>query len=145
MKKRIKFFLIKWVLTMNKMDYKKTLTDLRNNYIDYKKDLNDELTVILGLSFISQKMYLDYITFNLISSNNTISNVLGNLIAYKIFKKRTNRDLLDISTYYIDKYDKTKKELNRSDVELDKICNTIDFINSINDEELEKYLSYKIN
>ncbi|MBQ9023988.1 MAG: hypothetical protein IJ105_02060 [Bacilli bacterium] len=130
---------------MDKLEYKKALTDLRNNYIDQKKDLNEELTMILGMSFICQKKYLDYITFNLISSDNQIANTLGNLIAYKIFRKRTNRDLLDISTYYFDKYDKTNKELKRSDIELNKINNAIDFINSVNDKELEKYLSYKIN
>ena len=130
---------------LNKNEYKELLVYLRNNYIDYIRNLDEELNTILSMSFISQKEYLDFITFNLISSNNKIANILGNLIAYKLFRKRTNKDLLDISTYYFDKYDATQKEIKKSKIEFNKICYAIDFINSINDEELKKYLSYKMN
>lgn len=130
---------------MDKKEYKKTLTDLRNTYIDYKKDLDDELGIIMKLSFIAQLSYLDYVTFNMITSDNRFKNFLGHIIAYKIFNKRTTRDLIDISTNYYEKFEITNKELKRSNIEFNKICSAIDFLNSIDDKELEKYLSYKIN
>lgn len=130
---------------MDKKEYKKALTDLRNEYIDYKKDLDDELGIIMKLSFIAQLSYLDYVTFNMITSDNRFKNFLGHIIAYKIFNKRTTRDLIDISTNYYEKFEITNKELKRSNIEFNKICSAIDFLNSIDDKELEKYLSYKIN
>ena len=130
---------------MNKLEFKKTLTDLRNDYIEYKKELDNDLIKILGMSFVAQSQYLDFVTFNLISSNNIIKSNIGSIIAYKLFWKRTNRDLLDISTFYFDKYNETKKELKRSNIEFNKICNAIEFINSVDENELEKYLSYKMN
>lgn len=130
---------------MDKKEYKKALTDMRNNYIDYKKELDVEMTAIIGASFLAQKLYLDYVTMNLISSDNIIGNFIGKVIAYRIFERRTNRDLLDICTKFCEKYDRAKKELNRSDLELNKICTAIDFLNSVSEKELEKYMSYKIN
>ena len=44
---------------MNKDEYKKVLIDLRNNYIDYKKNLENELINSLSSSFIKQKEYLE--------------------------------------------------------------------------------------
>jgi len=130
---------------MDKKEYKKALVDIRNSYIDYKKSLDDQLINILGISFDKQKQYLDNVSFNLISKENVLLSNIGNLIAYKIFKKRTNKDLIDISTEYFIEYDKVQEEIKRSNIELNKIASAIDFINSIDNKELDKYLQYKIN
>ena len=130
---------------MIKKEYKKALIDQRNIYIDYKKKLDQELKTILEISFLKQAQYLDYVTFNLISSDNVIKSNIGKFIAYKIFKERTEKDLISICSLLYEKYDKINQELERSTTEYDKICIALDFINSVSDNEFEKYLSYKIN
>ena len=130
---------------MDKKEYKKALVDMRNNYLDYKRILNAELKIILGISFLRQKQYLDCVTFNMISSDSIIKSNIGNFIAYGIFRKSTTKNLIEISSKYFEEYEKTCKELKKIDKEFDKICIAIDFIDSVNDSELEKYLSYKIN
>ena len=130
---------------MHKNEYKKALTDIRNTFLDYKKILNEESINILEKSFIKQREYLNGITLNMISSKNIILNNIGNLIAYEIFKKKTNKDLLDITTHYFKEYENIQKEIKRLTKELEKITTTINFIDNINDNEFEKYLSYKMN
>ena len=130
---------------MHKNEYKKALTDIRNTFLDYKKILNEESVNILEKSFVKQKEYLNGITLNMISSKNIILNNIGNLIAYEIFKKKTNKDLLDITTHYFKEYENIQKEIKRLTKELEKITTTINFIDNINDNEFEKYLSYKMN
>lgn len=130
---------------MRKNEYKKALTDTRNLFLDYRRILNEESINILEKSFVKQKEYLDSITLNTISSNNIILNNIGNIIAFQIFKKKTTRDLFDITTCYFEEYKRTQKEIKRLTKELEKIANTINFMDNINDNEFEKYLSYKIN
>ena len=73
-----------------------------------------------------------------------LSNV-GRFIAYKLFKKKTNRDLLNITAECTDEYDKILKEKKRANTELNKINNALNFVDSIDDEQLVKYLNYKRN
>ena len=130
---------------MNKDEYKKVLIDLRNNYIDYKKNLENELINSLSSSFIKQKEYLDKSTFNLISSDSVVLSNIGKFIAYKLFRKRTEKYLFDLTIGCFGEYDKAMKEKKRIKLELNKIDNTLNFIDSVNDEQLIKYLSYKRN
>lgn len=130
---------------MNKKEYKKALMEQRNIYVEHKRELDEELSIISELSYIRQCQYLNYVTHNLISSKSIIKSTIGLFIAYGIKRKQTNKDLIDINSVFIDRFETAAKELKRSNVEFDKICNAIDFIDSVDDNELEKYLSYKIN
>ena len=130
---------------MHKQDYKKILIDVRNDIINQKRLLNEETINVLQNSFIKQKEYLDSITFNFISSDNIYLNNLGNFIAYKLLKKKTNKNLIKISIPYFEEYDYIKKEINRLSIELEKISNALSFLDVVNNNEFEKYMSYKID
>ena len=130
---------------MHKKEYKKILVDFRNDILDHKRLLNEETTQILEKSFLRQKEYLDSITFNLISSDNEHLNNIGNFIAYRLLKKSTHENLMTISLHYFDKFESTQEELKKLEGELKKISNAIDFIDNVNDNEFEKYMSYKID
>lgn len=130
---------------MHKQDYKKILIDVRNDIINQKRLLNEETINVLQNSFIKQKEYLDSITFNFISSDNIYLNNLGNFIAYKLLKKKTNKNLIKISMPYFEEYDYIQKEINRLSIELEKISNALSFLDVVNSNEFEKYMSYKID
>lgn len=130
---------------MHKKEYKKILVDFRNDILDHKRLLNEETTQILEKSFLRQKEYLDSITFNLISSDNEHLNNIGNFIAYRLLKKSTHENLMTISLHYFDKFESMQAELKKLESELEKISNAIDFIDNVNDNEFEKYMSYKID
>ena len=129
---------------MNKIEYKKILTDLRNSYIDYIKLLNIRQSQLIEKSYDVQKEYLNNITFSLISKDNIILSNIGSIIAYKILKKRVNKDLTDLTVYYMIDYNDISIELKKANDYLKRINITIDFINSVNNDELDNYLIYKI-
>ena len=130
---------------MYKQEYKKILIDVRNNILDCKRSLNEETTQILEKSFLRQKEYLDSITFNFISSDNQHLNNIGNFIAYKLLKKSTHKNLMIISFHYFEKFEVIQNELQKLEEYLKRISMTLNFIDDVNDNEFEKYMSYKID
>lgn len=133
------------MLVMNKSDYKKVLADLRNDYIAYKKKLDNQMTDVLAEAFVIQKDYLNKKTFNLISSDNYLLCNIGRFIAYKLHGKRTTKDLINITcTKYI-KYGEISREMQRAELEFEKINNAIEFVNATDDNQFTKYLNYKKN
>lgn len=126
-----------------KNEYKKILISLRNDYIDLSKKRENELDMLYEKSVSDQIDYLNKITFNLISSNNIVKYNIGNFIAYRLFKKKTYKNLLYISLSSLIEVQKTLKSINYYNSENEKIMNTLDFINSVSENELNKYLKYK--
>lgn len=129
---------------MNKLEYKKMLMDIRNNYIDYMRIITLNQTQLEEKSYIIQKDYLNNVTLNLISNNNEFISNIGKLIAYKIFKKKVEKDLTNLTIYYMIEYNENNLLLNKINNKLIQINIAIDFINSINDDEFNNYLKYKI-
>lgn len=129
---------------MNKLEYKKMLMDIRNNYIDYIRIITLNQTQLEEKSYIIQKDYLNNVTLNLISNNNEFISNIGKLIAYKIFKKKVEKDLTNLTIYYMIEYNENNLLLNKINNKLIQINIAIDFINSITDDEFNNYLKYKI-
>ena len=129
---------------MNKLEYKKMLMDIRNNYIDYMRIITLNQTQLEEKSYIIQKDYLNNVTLNLISNNNEFISNIGKLIAYKIFKKKVEKDLTNLTIYYMIEYNENNLLLNKINNKLIQINIAIDFINSITDDEFNNYLKYKI-
>ena len=129
---------------MNKSEYKKVLVNARNSYIEQKRILEEELITISDESFNEQREYLEKVSFNLLSSDNVVLNNIGRLIAYRLFGKKTNKKLLDISCYYIDKYETINSDLENINNELIKLTNYLDSDIKISEKELKKYMLYKV-
>ena len=129
---------------MNKSDYKKVLVDVRNSYIEQKRILEEELDTISDESFNKQREYLEKASFNLLSSGNVVLNNIGRIIAYKLFGRKTNKKLLDISCYYIDKYETVNSNLENINNELINLTNYLDSDIIISDKELKKYMLHKV-
>ena len=121
-------------------EYKKSLVELRNNYIFYKKLIEERKVKVLEQSFEKQREYLNKKTFYLISNNNFILKTIGNFIANVLLKKQTEEDLMDIVTDDIDEFEQLVNLYNKYDLEYKKIIMTLDFINSIDEEEFNKLI-----
>ena len=128
-----------------KNEYKKALIGVRNYYIDLSNKRKDEIEAIYEETSEMQMEYLDKSTFNLISSNNRLKNNVGNFIAYRIFKRKTYKNLLYIVLSSVIKVQLLQRNIEFLDNESEKIMNTIDFINSVSETQLNNYLKYKIN
>ena len=130
---------------MNKSDYKKALVEVRNNYIDLDKKLDEEMTAKKVQMENNIVNYLNRKSFSLISNKNLFLQYLGVVIVYKVLRKKTVNDITEMIKDDYDDYFLTymqKKELNS---QFGNISNAISFIDSISQEQLDKYLSYKIN
>lgn len=126
------------------MEYKKVLIVARNKYIERKRELENELDDISKESFIKQKECLDKLSFHLLASNNECLKIIGSLIVFKCLIRKVNKKLLTINNYYLEKYLLVNDNLTVVNNELNKVLKGLDFLMETSDNELRKYMSYKI-
>lgn len=129
---------------MEKIECKKVLIVARNKYIERKRELENELDDISNESFIKQKECLEKLSFHLLESNNECLKSIGSLIVFKCLIRKANKKLLTINNYYLEKYLLVNDNLTVVNNELNKVLKGLDFLMETSDNELRKYMSYKI-
>ena len=130
---------------MNKADYKKALVDIRNSYIDLNKQLKSELETKQGKMEEKISEYLNKKSFNLLSKKNIILRYLGIFIVYKLLKNNVSNGIADMIQEDFSDYFLTYMQIESLNSQSDNINNAISFLDSVSQEQLDKYLSYKIN
>ncbi len=126
-----------------KNEYKKALMSIRNNNLDLNDRSRVKIESINEKSMNQQIQYLNKKTFNLISSKNRFKSDIGYFIAYNLLKKKTYKELYKIVLENLIEISRLQRNIRYNNEENEKIMNAVNFINSVSENELSKYLKYK--
>lgn len=126
-----------------KNEYKKALMSIRNNNLDLNDRSRFKIESINEKSMNQQIQYLNKKTFNLISSKNRFKSDIGYFIAYNLLKKKTYKELYKIVLENLIEISRLQRNIRYNNEENEKIMNAVNFINSVSESELSKYLKYK--
>lgn len=126
-----------------KNEYKKALMSIRNNNLDLNDRSRVKIESINEKTMNQQIQYLNKKTFNLISSKNRFKSDIGYFIAYNLLKKKTYKELYKIVLENLIEISRLQRNIRYNNEENEKIMNAVNFINSVSENELSKYLKYK--
>ena len=139
---------------MNKNEYLKYLRDVQNNYKNecieiknlFNEDLKNELLGIRKYNIDKSKLLILLESIILPFLSNEKTAYIAPFIMILIIKNIMNIVINDIEINNINKnYEIIENYLYTFESQRDKIENTIEFFNRTSQDEINKYLSYKIN